>query len=148
MSGGRRCQSGSVVSTLDRISLIVAAGGRTSYFGNDQLAFFAPGHDASVWLEGFHHEVNASQRAAGLATPQEAWWSAGSAPLLDLQAEHDAFRPRETENDLREELGARVSVVTIPDAGHALVPEQPAAVVAALLGWMRTCLAGLGTGIR
>ena len=102
-----------------------------------QFAFFAPGHDASEWLEGFYPEVNASQRAAGLATRQEAWWGAGNAPLLDLQAEHDAFRPRETANDLREELGARVSVATIPDAGHALVPEQPRAIAAALLGWMR-----------
>jgi len=105
-----------------------------------QFAFFAPGHDASAWLAGFHPEVNASQRAAGLATPQEAWWGAGRAPLLDLQAEHDAFRPRATANDLREEFGERVSVATIADAGHALVPEQPQAVVAALLGWMR----GLG----
>ena len=102
-----------------------------------QFAFFAPGHDASEWLEGFHPAVNACQRAAGLATPQEAWWGAGNAPVLDLQAEHDAFRPRESANDLREEFGARVSVAVIPDAGHALVPEQPAAVVAALLGWMR-----------
>ena len=103
-----------------------------------QLAFFAPGHDASGWLQGFYPEVNASQRAAGLATPQEAWWGAGGAPLLDLQAEHDAFRPRETADELREELGDRVTVVAIPEAGHALVPEQPQAVVAALLGWMRT----------
>jgi len=101
-----------------------------------QLAFFAPGHDARDWLEGFYPEVNASQRAAGLATPQEAWWGAGDAPLLDLQAEQDAFRPRETANDLREELGGRVSVVVVPDAGHALVPEQPAAVVAALVDWV------------
>jgi pimeloyl-ACP methyl ester carboxylesterase len=102
-----------------------------------QFAFFAPGHDASGWLEGFYPEVNACQRAAGVATPQEAWWSAGSAPLLDLQAEHDVFRPRETAYDLRKELGERVSVALVPDAGHALVPERPAAVAAALLAWMR-----------
>ena len=102
-----------------------------------QFAFFAPGHDPSGWLEGFYPEVNASQRAAGVATPQEAWWSAGSAPLFDLQAERDAFRPRETAYDLRKELGERVSVAVIPDAGHALVPEQPEAVAAALLAWMR-----------
>lgn len=102
-----------------------------------QFAFFAPGHDASGWLKGFYPEVNASQRAAGVATRQEAWWSAGSAPLLDLQAEHDAFRPRETAYDLRKELGERVSVAVVPDAGHALVPEQPEAVAAALLAWMR-----------
>ena len=102
-----------------------------------QFAFFAPGHDASAWLEGFHPEVNASQRAAGLATPLEEWWGAGGVPLLDLQAEHDAFRPRATANDLREEFGDRVTVVTIADAGHALVPEQPRAVVAALVEWIR-----------
>ena len=102
-----------------------------------RFAFFAPGHDASGWLKGFYPEVNASQRAAGVATRQEAWWSAGSAPLLDLQAEHDAFRPRETAYDLRKELGERVSVAVVPDAGHALVPEQPEAVAAALLAWMR-----------
>jgi pimeloyl-ACP methyl ester carboxylesterase len=58
-------------------------------------------------------------------------------PLLDLQAEQDAFRPRATANDLREEFGDRVTVVTIADAGHALVPEQPQAVAAALVEWMR-----------
>ena len=99
--------------------------------------FFAPGHDASIWLKGWYPEVNASQRAAGLATPQEEWWAAGKAPLLDLQAALDPFKPRETMNELREELGERVRVAVIPDASHALIPEQPAAVVAALLEWMR-----------
>jgi pimeloyl-ACP methyl ester carboxylesterase len=107
-----------------------------------QRTFFAPGSDASVWLEGFHPEVNASQRAAGLATPVEAWWGAGLAPLLDLQAEHDAFRPRSSANDLREELGERVSVALVTDAGHALVPEQPAAVALALVKWMKSLRPG------
>ena len=102
-----------------------------------EIAFFAPGHDARAWLKGFHPEVSASQRAAGLATPQELWWTAGSVPLLDVQAEHDAFRPRATANDLRIELGERVTVAIVADAGHALVPEQPVAVVAALLAWVR-----------
>jgi pimeloyl-ACP methyl ester carboxylesterase len=103
-----------------------------------ELAFFAPGHDASAWLAGFYPKVNAFQRNAGLATPQESWWGAGNAPLLDLQAENDAFRPRGTANDLRDELGyERVSIALVADAGHALLPEQPAAVVAALLAWMR-----------
>jgi len=102
-----------------------------------QFAFFAPGHDASGWLEGFHPDVNASQRAAGLATPQDAWWGAGQALLLDLQAEHDAFRPRRTADDLRGEFGERVSVALVTDAGHALVPEQPKAVALALLAWMK-----------
>jgi len=33
-------------------------------------------------------------------------------------------------------LGARARMVTIPDAGHALLPEQPAAVAEAVLAWL------------
>ena len=99
--------------------------------------FFAPGHDASVWLKGWYPEVNESQFAAGRATQQEEWWGAGTAPLLDLQAALDPFKPRETTNELRDEFGERVTVAVIPDASHALIPEQPAAVVAAIVGWMR-----------
>ncbi len=99
--------------------------------------FFAPGHDASVWLKGWYPDVNASQFAAGRATRQEEWWGAGRAPLLDLQAALDPFKPRETANELKEELGERVTIAVIPDASHALIPEQPAAVVAAIVAWMR-----------
>ncbi len=99
--------------------------------------FFAPGHDAGVWLKGWYPEVNASQFAAGRATRQEEWWGAGSAPLLDLQAACDPFKPREATNELRDEFGERVTIGVIPDASHALIPEQPAAVVDAIVAWMR-----------
>src|SRR5260370_42436161 len=46
--------------------------------------FFAPGHDASVWLQGWYPEVNARQFAAGRPTKQHEWWGAGTAPLLAL----------------------------------------------------------------
>ncbi len=102
-----------------------------------RAAFFAPGHDAGVWLEGWYPEVNESQFAAGRATRQEEWWAAGKAPLLDLQAALDPFKPRETTNELRDEFGERVTIVVIADASHALIPEQPAAVVEAIVSWMR-----------
>ena len=100
--------------------------------------FFAPAHDASVWLKGWYPDVNASQFAAGRATRQEEWWGAGRAPLLDLQAALDPFKPRETTNELKEEFGERVTIAVIADASHALIPEQPAAVVAAIVAWIRT----------
>jgi pimeloyl-ACP methyl ester carboxylesterase len=107
-----------------------------------RTAFFAPGHDASVWLSGWHPEAGRSQRAASSATLREAWWDGGSAPMLDLQAARDPWRPRDTAFDLRDTFGAeRVSVVAIEDASHALLPEQPDAVVTAVLDWMRTRLA-------
>jgi pimeloyl-ACP methyl ester carboxylesterase len=102
-----------------------------------QRLFFAPGHDPSIWLTGWYPPANASQRQASLATGQSEWWAAGSVPLLDLQAEHDPFKPREKMNELKEEFGERVTIQVIADASHALIPEQPAAAIDAIVGWLR-----------
>jgi pimeloyl-ACP methyl ester carboxylesterase len=102
-----------------------------------RMAFFAPGHDASVWLKGWHPEVDESQFAAGRATKQSEWWPGGKAPLLDLQAALDPFKPRAMMNEIKEEFGERATVVVIPNASHALIPEQPAAVTDAIVAWMR-----------
>ena len=101
-----------------------------------RMAFFAPGHDARVWLSGWHTEIDKSQFAAGRATQQSEWWPGGKAPLLDVQAELDPFKPRSIMNEIRQEFGARAEIVVIPDASHALIPEQPAAVTAAILTWI------------
>ncbi len=102
-----------------------------------ELAFFAPGHDASAWLEGWHPEVTVSQRDARSRTELNSWWAAGSAPILDLQGADDPFRPRETVNELQSELGSRVTVAVVPAASHALPVEQPDAVIRAIVRWAR-----------
>lgn len=102
-----------------------------------QYAFFAPGHDARAWLSGWHPDVARMQRAASQACPRHRWWHAGSAPILDLQAEQDPFAPIASAHDLAKELGAeRVQVLRIQHASHALIPEQPAAVTDALIQFM------------
>lgn len=104
-----------------------------------QAAFFAPGHDPSPWLGNWHPLASKSQRAASAATPQDHWWTAGTAPVLDLQAALDPWRPAETRNGISDDLGTnRVTIVVIPDASHALIPEQPDAVVRAVRDWTRT----------
>jgi pimeloyl-ACP methyl ester carboxylesterase len=108
----------------------------TERLGYLRLAFFAPSSDASIWLQGWHPAADEVQSAAGRATKQSEWWSGGTAPLLDLQGELDPFRPRAMSNEMRKEFGERVSVVVIPNASHALLPEQPAAVAAAILAWI------------
>lgn len=102
-----------------------------------EFAFFAPGNDASSWLEGWHKDVTESQRAAGLNTNRESWWASGTASILDLQAADDPFRPRDTMDELKNDFGDRVSVVVVPNASHALPCEQPAAVVQAIVAWAR-----------
>ena len=106
-----------------------------------KFAFFAPGNDASVWLRGWY------PRPGGLPTspaksvgtgkdPRDDWWGAGHVKVLELIPEEDAFRPASTRNDYRAEFGSRVTTVTIPHAGHALFPEQPAAVEKVILAWI------------
>jgi pimeloyl-ACP methyl ester carboxylesterase len=77
------------------------------------------------------------QFAAGRATKQSEWWSAGNAPLLDLQAADDPFKPRTMMNEIRDEFGDRATVVVIPNASHALIPERPAAVIESIVAWIR-----------
>jgi pimeloyl-ACP methyl ester carboxylesterase len=101
-----------------------------------RFAFFAPGNDATVWLTGWHPEVRDSQRAAVAAVKQDEWWSGGSAPLLDLQAAQDPFKPATKRNEMKNEFGDRVTLVVIDNASHALIPEQPKAVVDALVEWV------------
>ena len=103
-----------------------------------RLGFFAPGNDPAVWLKGWHPEIRDSQRAAAAATRQDEWWSGGTAPLLDLQAEKDPFKPESKRNEMKDEFGSRVAIAVIPNASHALIPEQPKAVVEALTQWIKT----------
>ena len=103
-----------------------------------QYVFFAPGNDPKIWLEGWHPEVREVQRAAVAAVKQSDWWSGGTAPLLDLQAGSDPFKPADKRNEMKDEFGSRVTIAVVPNASHALIPEQPQAVVEALAGWIKT----------
>ena len=98
-------------------------------------AFFAPGHDARAWLPGWHPATLAMQRAAVGATDMERFWAGGAAPVLEINARFDPFKPEASWGELRHGLGDRVTRVLIDDAAHALFPEQPIAVADAVLGW-------------
>jgi pimeloyl-ACP methyl ester carboxylesterase len=101
-----------------------------------RLAFFAPGHDASIWLSGWYPEALATQHAAVKRLEPARYWTAGDTPILEIIAEHDPFHIRSEWDDLRREAGDRVSTVVIDGASHALFPEQPAAVAAAVLTYL------------
>lgn len=100
-----------------------------------RLAFFAEGADATAWLDGWHPAVMRSQRAARALTDEAAWWSAGTAPILDLQADLDPFRPAASRREIRDALGDRVTVQVIGGASHALPTEKPQAVADAIADW-------------
>ncbi len=63
---------------------------------------------------------------ASMATTPE-YCSAGKAPLLDLVADDDPFRPPSSRLDIQRELGAeRVTVVAHPQHEPQPDAEQPA----------------------
>jgi pimeloyl-ACP methyl ester carboxylesterase len=103
-----------------------------------RIAFFAPSNDPSIWLKGWHPKIAEYQRPIIASPNEQEWWSGGSAPLLDLQALQDPFRPRSTANDIKAEFGDRVTIATVANASHALIPEQPVSVVAAIVTWAKT----------
>ena len=93
-------------------------------------AFFAPGHDASAWLDGWYQEAHHAQSYARVHTPIDDYFSAGnSVPILDLQAEHDAVVVPKI---MKPYLGERVTEGVILDAGHSMAPEQPQALCEAI----------------
>ena len=77
-----------------------------------QFAFFAPGYDPHAWLNSWHPESE--------------------------KTENDATAPRKFAVVLKAALGDRVTVVVIPNAGHALVPEHPEAMANAIAAIARS----------
>jgi len=103
-----------------------------------QHVFFAPGNDASIWLEGWNEEVMHAERAATEATPKAEWWTAGTGPVLDVLSLKDPLSPPDSITRYRDEWGAdRVTLAHIDNAAHALLPEQPAAVADAIVRYMK-----------
>jgi len=125
-----------------RLSALVSKSADMSLPEPERLAviqelFFAPGNDPKIWLHGWWAEGSEAQRVAAANVKQSDWWAAGSVPLFDLQAASDPFKPKGTENELKDEFPDRVTITIIPNASHALLPEQPDAVVKAIAGWVR-----------
>lgn len=98
-------------------------------------AFFTADQDAEPWLEGWHPEVTKAQLAAAGATKDDRWWSAGTAPILDLIAAQDPFRPETSRMETREALGERVTVRVIEGASHALPAARPDVTATEIADW-------------
>lgn len=102
-----------------------------------QLAFFAPGQDASVWLSGWSPRAAELQAKAARSADPRTWWTAGDVRVLVLQPTEDPVAPVANAAALAAELGARASVVLLRHASHAILPEQPRAVSGAVIAWAK-----------
>lgn len=101
-----------------------------------QLAFFAEGHDPRPWLQGWNPDVVRAQRAARARTDQASWWASGTAPVLDILALQDPFRPADSRQFYAEAFPGRVTVQAVDGASHALPDERPDEVARILADWL------------
>lgn len=106
--------------------------------------FFAPGNDASVWVDGWFGKLARAQEQATVSTPVGDWWAGGLAPMLAVQPADDRLAVPANADALVEAVGDRVEVVAIPNAGHALLPEQPEAVAKTVIDWLNRRRIGAG----
>ncbi|MDR3499776.1 MAG: alpha/beta hydrolase [Parvibaculum sp.] len=101
-----------------------------------RYGFFAEGNDPSVWRDGWYPDAMLMQSSAVRRTPVEEWWEAGGQPMLVVQATEDAIALPANALDLKARLGDRVTLVELPHAGHAMLPEQPGLIVDAILRFL------------
>ena len=65
------------------------------------------------------------------------WWSAGGkVPILVIQGLQDLLAPPGNAHLLKNEFPTRVTLVELDRAAHALLPEQPDAIAAAVLTYL------------
>ena len=102
-----------------------------------RTAFFAYGNDPAVWNDGWHTNVAMRQIIATREQEVEHWWEAGKAPVLIVHPSADVIAPIANAHDIVDRLGDRAELVTIANAGHALLPEQPDELASVLVDWLR-----------
>lgn len=100
------------------------------------LALFAEGNDPVVWVNGWYPMVAFAEAEAERHVPIEELWAKLRTEALVVQPTEDLIVLPENADLMAAELGDLVTVVPIPAAGHALLPEQPEAVASAILSWL------------
>ncbi len=100
-----------------------------------------PDNAATVW-QRFKDDrapgAAAGQMSAAMSTPLEDWWAPpGDVPYLVIQGTKDQSAPVANGHLLKEELGDRVTLVDIADAGHLQPLEAPGPVAEAIIAFVR-----------
>lgn len=70
-------------------------------------------------------------------TPIEDWWAPqGTSPYLAIQGLKDTSAPPQNAQLLKQELGDRVTIVELPEAGHLAPVEYPDEVVSSIVSFL------------
>ncbi len=105
-----------------------------------KTVFFASDNEVDGWSEGWHPELAQCQREVVAATDFDEFGMGGTAPGLVIQGLDDVIAPPQNAWNLVARR-ANTRVVGLPNCGHAMLPEQPAAIFEAVLSFLRETLA-------
>lgn len=100
------------------------------------LALFADGNDPVVWVDGWYPTLAFAQAEAERYLPPEELWAQIRCDTLIVQPADDRIVVPENAWLMAAELESLATVVLVPNAGHALLPEQPEVVATAILSWL------------
>ena len=102
-------------------------------------AFFAPMSLVPYyWITGWYRDTGWMQEQMDVehSSPSADWVSGGSAPMLILQGEYDVAAPVENGTYMKETYPDRVTMGVVPDAGHAMLAEQPAFIAEHMISYL------------
>ena len=75
---------------------------------------------------------------ATMNTPLAQWWAPqGNVPFLIIHGLKDHNSPIENSYMLKQDLGDRATLVTLPEAGHLAPVEYPAEVAASIVSFLQ-----------
>ncbi len=102
-------------------------------------AFFAPMSQVPYyWITGWYRDTGWMQEGMDVSHSSTSadWVSGGSAPMLILNAEYDVAAPVENATYMKETYPDRVTMVKVPDAGHAMLAEQSAFIIDHVISYL------------
>lgn len=110
---------------------------RVEHLGHVRRAFFSDGNDPSVWAGGWMPAVARYQRGAVVRTDRAMWWDAVAPRVLVVQALDDVIAVPENGRRYVADHADCASLVEISGAGHAMLPERPSEIAAAVLEFLQ-----------
>jgi len=135
-AGGRFPGDAEATAALGKI--LWDRGTRDEVLAALRTAMFSPSSAIpDDWVEGWDPALAAAQHAASSATPVDDWWTAGTrVPVLVVQGLDDRMAPPENGRALVDRLGSRARLLELDRMGHAMLPERPDDLVAALCSFV------------
>ena len=102
-------------------------------------AFFAPMSKVPYyWITGWYRDTGWMQAAMDMdhVSTSAVWVGGGNAPMLILQGQYDIAAPVSDGTYMKKTYPDRVTLGVVPDAGHAMLAEQPEYIAEQVISYL------------